>query len=172
MRDYGTAQVVVRTARKLVVVRLIALAVVFIAIAGFLWIMLPARYHSWAMAGVIVTGLIVTKGLLRLLLTGKAFVLTDRGIVSNAGSVDFVAWTEIEGATIAQQGAVEGIDLEVNDVDAVLARLSPIRRGMLRSWIAKGGKPGLSAGLADGGAEPLLARIQERIASRQAGRRR
>jgi hypothetical protein len=49
------------------------------------------------------------------------------------------------------------IDLEVNDLEAVLRRVGPIRRWFLRSFIAKyGGKPSVYVSCAEASAEEVL----------------
>jgi len=160
---------VIRTERGVVAVRLIALAVLFGAFALFLWVMLPPKYVPWGVAAVVVTWLYLTRSLLYIFVTGTAFILTERGLLAHIGSVDFVAWDEIESARIAYHGAVD-IDLDVSDMETVLARLSVVRRALLRSSIKQGGKPGLAASFGEGGAVRLLDLIQQRIDLRDTGR--
>ncbi|MEX2152555.1 MAG: hypothetical protein WD825_04400 [Gemmatimonadaceae bacterium] len=166
-RDGGSLSIAIRTARTVVAVRLIILAILFGAFALFAWVMLPPKYALWGVAAVIMTWLYLVRSLLRIFVTGTAFVLTDRGLLAHVGSVDFVAWEEIEDARIAMHGAVEGIDLDVNDVEAVVARLSVVRRALLRSHIRQGGKLGLAASFGVGGAEYLLELIRQRINLRE-----
>ena len=176
MRDHGVVEMVIRTERRVVAIRLIVMAVLFGAFSVFLWVMLPKQYVPWAIAFGALTWLWVCGHLLRMLATGTAFILTDRGLFAHIpgfdiGAVDFVAWDEIDNANIVSHGGPDVVELELRDIQTVLARQSAFRRAFLRSTFKQHGwKTSLFASFGEGGAARLLQLIQPRIAVRDAGR--
>jgi hypothetical protein len=154
---------VIRTDRRAVLFRLLLSAVLIGAISFTLWIVAPGKYFPWLLGGVVVMWLYLVGSLLRVFVTGTAFVLTERGLLAHVGDVGFVAWDEIDNARIDSSGVVETIELDLNETQAVLGRLSVLRRVLLRWYIKNGGLPSLAASFGEGGAEHLLALMRPRI---------
>jgi hypothetical protein len=162
-------EIVISTARTVVGLRLALLGVVFGAFALFVWIMVPEKYAPWAVAFVVLAWLYLVRSLLHIFITGQALVLNDRGLLAHVGSVDFVAWSEIDNAHIVADGPGDWIELDVNDVEAVLSRLPVHRRAFLRWHIKQGGKPGVASSFGEGGSSLLLELIRARVGPGRGG---
>jgi hypothetical protein len=104
--------------------------------------------------------------LVRMLITGTAVIVTDRGLLDRTGGVNFVAWDEINGVQVQSCAGLTKIALDLRDAEGVLGRMSLFGRILLRFYMKRyGGKPNLTASFVEGGAEPLVRLIQERIRS-------
>ena len=141
-----------------------AVAVVAISIFIEFYFELPKEYFPWVFGFWAAFFLFFVRPLFRILITGTAFTLTDRGLIANIGDIDFVAWSEIENATIGNYGGAKLITLDLRDIDTVVARLPWLRR-IYFGWYFKsyGGKPNLYASFGEGGADRLLQLIRQHI---------
>ena len=167
MSDYGNVETLIKSERKVVVFRLIVSTVIVAALSVWLYFYVSEKYFPLAIGFVWATWLYVTKSLLRVLVTGIAFILTDKGLIAYVGDIDFVAWDEIESAYTGSVGGAKVVQLDIRNIDTVLARLTMFRRHILRWYMANsGGKPNLYASFAKGGAVGLLQLIQPRISLR------
>lgn len=165
MPDHPTNEIVLRANRGLVAIRL-ALGIAVIAAGAYFLIYLAyPEFAPWAIPGlVVISTYFLFAPQLRLLLTGTAIILTDQGLLARIGDVDFVAWDEISGARIQRWGGLKAIALDLRDPEAVLGRMSPIRRVVLRFYMKTyDGKPMLYGSFVQGGAEHLLQLIQQRL---------
>ncbi len=164
MPDHPTNEIVLKANRGLVAFRL-SLGIAVIAAGSYLLIYLV--YPQFALFAIPLLVIFMTyiafgPGI-RGLLTGTAIILTDQGLLDRIGDVDFVGWGEIGGARIQRYGGVKVVELDLRDPEAVLGRMSPIRRVFLRFHMKRGGKPVLYGALVQGGAEHLLQLIRQRL---------
>lgn len=164
MPDHRTNEIVLKANRGLVAFRL-SLGIAVIAAGSYVLIYLD--FPQFAALVIPLVAIIFTyfafAPLLRLLLTGTAVILTDQGLLARIGDVDFVAWGEISGARLQKYGGQKAVALDLRDPEAVLGRMSPIRRVVLRFYMKSGGKPMLYGSFVQGGAGHLLQLIQQRI---------
>lgn len=159
-------ETVLRANRAVVASRL-ALGIV-LTVAGSYWIYLSTpEFAPFVIIAVVVILSYVFAPMLRLFLTGKAIILTDQGLLDRTGGVAFVTWGEIRGVRILPYAGLKAVELDLHHPDAVLARMPPIRRVLLRHYMRRyGGRPMLTGSFVQGGAEHLVQLIQERIDAR------
>lgn len=170
MLDHRTNEIVLRANRGLVAAWL-ALGVALIAAFSFFSYLTEPEVASLAIPLLVIaipllviTSTYIFAPLLRLFFTGNAIILTEQGLLCRVGDVDFVAWGEIRGADLQSSAGLLAIALDLRDPEAVLGRLSPSRRWILRCYMKRsGGKPMIYASFVQGGAEHLLQLIRERI---------
>jgi hypothetical protein len=165
MPERRTNETVLRANRGRAAFRLV-LGVVVLAVSSYfsVYLVYPEGAPVIIPCVVIIVTYAAFAPLLRLLLTGEAIILTDEGLLARIGDVDFVAWPEIEAVEIEEYGHQNAVALHLRDPKAVLGRLSPVRRMLLRHHMKKGGHPLLYGSFVEGGAEHLLELIQKRIA--------
>ena len=107
--------------------------------------------------------------LFRMLMTGEAMVVTDRGILDHTGGLEFVAWSELRGANIRSCFGSDFIELELRDPEPVLQRLAPVPRLVMRHYVRSfDGRLSLSASLVRDSSESLHDVILGRIATSRA----
>jgi hypothetical protein len=107
--------------------------------------------------------------LFRMLVTGEATVMTDRGILDHTGGLEFVAWNELRSANIRSYFGSDFIELELRDPEPVLQRLAPVSRMVMRQYVKSfDGRLSLNASLVRDGSESLHDVILGRIASARA----
>lgn len=100
--------------------------------------------------------------LVRLLFSGQAIIVTDKGLVDRTGALDFVRWGEVRAARIRSYKGLKLLQLDLNDQEAVLARLPAVRRVLLRHSIRSGGiGPCLNASFVQGGVAAVMRVIEE-----------
>jgi hypothetical protein len=164
--NYGMVQMVLAANRVTVVVRG-SLAALLLA-AGVYWSFSRGDVLGWSMGIVISAGGCLTlPRLIRMLITGQAVVLTDRGVINKTSAINFVEWGEIRGAHIEDQLGITTVVLNLRNPDRVLARVPIVERALLRFSMKRYGlEPSLSAAFVEGGAEHLLSQIIRRIAER------
>jgi len=157
MDDIGTVERVFRVDRKVLLLQVLGFAAVLLVGR---WI-LPERYrevYPVSVAIVIMFVLYALWPIVQAAITGTgAIIITDRGLLNRTGGVTFVAWDEITDARITSQMWQKRIELEVQNVDTVLQRVSPFRRSFLRRFITKyGGKPSVYVTCTEASAEEVL----------------
>ena len=145
---------------------LLALLKVCVLFAALTWLQPRRTTHpgySLAFAGVML--LYFMWPVFRAFATGIAVTITQRGITSYVGGVEFVAWEEIQGARASSFWGTSRVELDLRNQDAVLARVKGIRGWSLRVSVKRYGiKPGIAASFVEGGPEAVLGAIGERVA--------
>src|SRR5213594_4090118 len=131
MNDHGTIQTVLPADRGIILTRLL-LALAFFVVFSILLSRRDPKTFPFILAFVAIVSLYTLYPLVRLLLSGDAILVTDEGLIDRTGALDFVRWSEIRGALVKPYMGLKLVELQLNDRDAVLARLSPVRRGLLR----------------------------------------
>ena len=102
----------------------------------------------------------------RLIVTGNAITITDRGLVDCTSGLGFIAWEEIRGVKLRPYFGLDLIELVVVDDGAILARLSFLRRALWRYYLRSyGGAFNLKAGFIKGGANQLLQILRAHVPS-------
>jgi hypothetical protein len=99
----------------------------------------------------------------RLLISGEAILIADRGLVDRTSGLDFIGWQEIRSAHLESFMGLTLVGLDLTDPQEVVGRLSPLRRWVWRSHLQKqGARPTLAGSFVEGGPEALQKLINER----------
>jgi len=160
MAETGTVERVVRISRPAVILNLLLLAAsqyllvlwLYPRYGDLIWVSLAIvwPFLAWAMWP-----------LLRAFIVGTAILITDRGLLNYTGGITFVAWEEIETASISSWLGMKCVNLVTRNPERVLQRVPPMRRWFLERYLNRyGGKLTIYAYLAQGGAEPLFDTIR------------
>jgi hypothetical protein len=162
----GTVETIIPINRKAVAFQVIQ----FAAMLGAVYWLSPRRTQAGAF-GAVIGALIVFYLIwptLRACFTGVAAMFTDRGILNFTGGISFVAWHDIQSASIGTLWGRKHVELVLHDQDAVLLRDRSFRGWSVRKSVQKYGfKPSISAHAAQGGPEAVLAEITKRLAVRR-----
>lgn len=136
--------------------------------APLLWNTGSLFVRTWAVADVLFFGSCVLLALERLLEPRPVLIIDNLGIADNASAVGagFIAWEEIAGASLRDLGASRFLVTSLRDPRAVLARQSPIRRGVMAANSGIVGSPVTIPG----NTTTPLEEIREHVRARLAGR--
>jgi len=96
-----------------------------------------------------------------LLVKNVAVEFTSQGLTDHTNGLGFLAWSEIVSAASKELWFGEFVEFEVKDRDSVLARLTWLKRFMVKSNL-RHGRPGFSinAGWVSGGAEAIFTNLR------------
>ena len=161
MSDHGSVQLIVPADKATILTRLLLSLVTALVVSYWFFVRYPRAFPS-VLVFFAVIWVYTLHPLVRLLLTGKAIVLTDQGLIDRTGGLEFVRWAEIREARIRPYMGLKLVELGLTDLDAVLARLPVVRRVLLRYSIRTGSVgPYLKASFAQGGADALMRVIEQ-----------
>ena len=138
------------------------LALAFFVVFSILLSRRDPKTFPFILAFVAIVSLYTLYPLVRLLLSGQAIVVTDEGLIDRTGALDFVRWGEIRAARVKPYMGLKLIELDLNDQEAVLARVPAVRRALLRYSIRRGRVgPYLKASFVQGGVDAVMRVIEE-----------
>jgi hypothetical protein len=163
--DSGTVLRSLRTKREVVFVRLVFC--LFITACGlyFFWIRTGGliRFLAWAVPLVLFLLIEILYPLTRILISGVALIVTDRGLIDRTGGFNFISWAEIRGAHLKPFAWSQLIALDIVNERAVISRQPIVRRLLLLNYLRNHtGAFSLKPVMVEGGADALLALIKER----------
>jgi hypothetical protein len=163
--DTGTVEEVIPVNRTAVLFLLLKLAAVLVVVN---WLPIRKPDNPWVVPSLLVPFFVyMLWPSIRALGTGVAVELTDRGIVNYTGGVTFVSWHELEDLRIRSSWGTKQVELVLRNPEVVLNRVGGLRGWSLRKYVQKyGGQPSINASLAEGGADAVLATIQEKLGVR------
>jgi hypothetical protein len=101
--------------------------------------------------------------LARILVSGVALIVTDRGLIDRTGGFNFISWAEIRGAHVKPFYWTQLIALDLVDERAVVSRQPLLRRLLLLNYLRNHtGAFNLKPAVVEGGIDALLAVVKER----------
>jgi len=169
MNDHGTIQLILAANRGTILTRLLLAVVVFVVLT--IWFVgRDPKLFPFMIAFLAMVALYSLYPLVRMLLSGQAIIVTDEGLVDRTGALEFVRWGEIRSARVRPYMGLKLVELDLNDQEAVLARLPPIRRALLRYSIRRGVVgPYLKASFVQGGVDAVMRVLEEHGAGGPSG---
>jgi hypothetical protein len=159
MNRHGTTEIVLAPAKATVLARLLFASILLA------WLAYRAADRQavalWAIFAVLFVSLAFVFYLpIRMLITGQAIVITDRGLIDCTSGWGFIGWNEIRGAEEYPYMGVTLVALNFTNLEAVLRRLSPVRRWLWRYYLRKPGrKPTVPGSFVQGGAPAVVSAV-------------
>ena len=134
---------------------------VLILISGAVLFSLKYPHSPAWIWGFVISFVAVWSTKIRLLMNDVAVEFTPEGFTDHTNSLGFIAWSDIVSAVYEERWFGEFVDFNVKDRDAVLARLTWLKRLMVKANL-KRGLPGFSinAGWVSGGAEAIFTNLR------------
>ena len=159
MNGHGSTEIVLAPAKATVLARVLGSSIV---LAWLAW--RAADRQSvvlWAFFAVLSVSLAYVFYLpIRMLITGQAIVITDRGLIDCTSGWGFIGWNELRGAEECPYMGITLVALNFTNLEAVLKRLSPVRRWLWRYYLKKPGrKPTVPGSFVQGGASAVVSAV-------------